>query len=197
MIKYAFVRGRVSALACGRHRGGTRRGFGVVPAVTLALALIAGCTPEPGTDSSASDDPIVGVWSLVSWERRMPDGEVTLPYGETPGGQIAYLANGRMSAQLMRPGRVFPDTATATAEEMRAFILGSFFSYYGDYTVDPEAGVVTHHVEGALHLEWLDSDRPRAFRFEGRDWLILSTAPDPQMVATGVNVLRWERVPAR
>lgn len=163
----------------------------------LALALIAGCTPEPGTNAPASDHPIVGVWNLVSWERRMPDGEVTLPYGETPGGQIAYLPNGRMSAQLMRPDRVFPDTATATAGEMRAFILGSFFSYYGDYTVDLEAGVVTHHVEGALHLEWLDSDRPRAFRLEGRDRLILTTAPDPQMVAGGVNTLHWERIPPR
>lgn len=163
----------------------------------LALALIAGCTPASGSDSPASDHPIVGVWRLVSWERRMPDGEVTLPYGETPGGQIAYLANGRMSAQLMRPGRVLPDTATPTAGEMRAFILGGFFSYYGDYTVDSEAGVVTHHVEGALHLEWLDSDRPRAFRLEGRDRLILTTAPDPQMVAGGVNTLHWERIPSR
>ena len=195
MIKYAFVRRRVSAPPRGRHRPPGR--FGVNPAAPLALALIVGCAPEPGTNAPASDPPIVGVWRLVSWERRMPDGEVTLPYGETPGGQIAYLGNGRMSAQLMRPDRVFPDTATSTAEEMRAFILGSFFSYYGDYTVDLEAGVVTHHVEGALHLEWLDSDRPRAFRLEGRDRLILSTAPDPQMEAGGVNTLHWERIPSR
>ncbi len=194
---YSLMRGRVYGLARGPRRDGLAGRLGDGALTVLALALIAGCAPESPPESRGPDHPLVGVWRLVSWERRMPDGEVSLPYGETPAGQIAYLANGRMSAQLMRPGRVFPDTATATAEEMRAFILGGYFSYYGEYTVDPEAGVVTHHVEGALHLEWLDSDRPRAFRLEGRDRLILSTAPDPQMETSGVNTLHWERIPAR
>ncbi len=157
----------------------------------LTLALAAGCAPDPAAET---DNPFAGAWSLASWESRSAAGEVTLPYDGNPAGQIAYTADGRMSAQLMRTGRAFPDAAEATGQEMRDAILGGFFSYYGDYSVDMEAGVVTHHVEGALLPSWVGSDRPRSFTFDGRDRLILSTAPDPARGEGAVGTLVWERV---
>ena len=165
---------------------------GVCCALTLVFA--AGCAPGPAAEA---DNPFVGAWSLASWESRSSAGEVTLPYDGNPAGQITYTADGRMSAQLMQAGRAFPDAAEATGQEMRDAILGGFFSYYGDYSVDMEAGVVTHHVEGALLPGWVGSDRPRSFTFDGRDRLILSTEPDPARGGGAVGVLVWERMSGR
>ncbi|WP_419162441.1 lipocalin-like domain-containing protein [Candidatus Palauibacter sp.] len=158
----------------------------------ILLALTAACAPEP-----SSDNPFVGAWTLASWESRSADGQVTLPYDGHPAGQISYTATGRMSAQLMRVGRELPDAAEASGEEMREAILGGFFSYYGDYSVDSEAAVVTHHVEGALLPSWVGSDRPRSFTFDGPDRLILSTEPDPARGGGAVGTLVWERVSGR
>ncbi len=119
---------------------------------------------------------------------------MTLPYDGNPAGQITYTADGRMSAQLMQVGRELPDAAEATGAEMREAILGGFFSYYGDYSLDMEAGVVTHHVEGALLPSWVGSDRPRSFTFDGPDRLILSTEPDPARGGGAIGTLVWERV---
>lgn len=166
---------------------------GVCCALTLAFA--AGCAPDPAAEP---DNPFVGAWSLASWESRSADGEVTLPYDGNPAGQITYTADGRMSAQLMQVGREeFPDAAEAGGQEMRDAILGGFFSYYGDYSVDMETGVVTHHVEGALLPGWVGSDRPRSFTFEGPDRLVLSTEPDPARGGGAVGTLVWERVSGR
>ncbi|WP_419950058.1 lipocalin-like domain-containing protein [Candidatus Palauibacter sp.] len=166
--------------------------------VVLTLALAAGCAPGPAADPAPeADNPFVGAWSLASWESRSADGEVTLPYEGNPAGQIAYTADGRMSAQLMQVGREFPDAAEATGAEMSQAILGGFFSYYGDYSIDMEAGVVTHHVEGALLPSWVGSDRPRSFTFDGPDRLILSTEPDPARGGGAIGTLVWERVAGR
>ena len=163
--------------------------------VAPVLAFAAGCAPDPAAET---DNPFVGAWSLASWESRSADGEVTLPYDGNPAGQITYTADGRMSAQLMQVGREeFPDAAEAGGQEMRDAILGGFFSYYGDYSVDMEAGVVTHHVEGALLPGWVGSDRPRSFTFDGPDRLILSTEPDPARGGGAVGTLVWERVSGR
>ncbi|WP_423925919.1 lipocalin-like domain-containing protein [Candidatus Palauibacter sp.] len=160
----------------------------------LALAPAAGCGPAP---SAEEDTPFVGAWTLASWESRSADGEVSLPYDGNPAGQITYTADGRMSAQLMQVGREFPNAAEATGQEMRDAIMGGFFSYYGDYSVDMEAGVVTHHVEGALLPSWVGSDRPRSFTFDGPDRLILSPEPDPARGGGAIGTLVWERVPGR
>ena len=165
---------------------------GVCCALTLVFA--AGCAPGRAAEA---DNPFVGAWSLASWESRSAAGVVTLPYDGNPAGQITYTADGRMSAQLMQAGRAFPDAAEATGQEMRDAILGGFFSYYGDYSVDMEAGVVTHHVEGALLPGWVGSDRPRSFTFDGRDRLILSTEPDPARGGGAVGILVWERMSGR
>lgn len=166
------------------------RRLGFVPILALAVS----CAPGPPAEA---DNPFVGAWSLASWESRSADGQVTLPYDGNPAGQIAYTADGRMSAQLMQLGRAFPDASAASGAEMSQAILGGFFSYYGDYSVDMEAGVVTHHVEGALLPTWVGSDRPRSFTFDGPDRLILSTEPDPARGGGAIGTLVWERVSGR
>ena len=51
----------------------------------------------------------LGVWRLISCERKSADGRLDYPYGEKPVGRLTYDKVGRMSAQLMRPDRLLHD----------------------------------------------------------------------------------------
>ena len=163
-------------------------------AIMVVFATVSTGYADSGECLQANNNPLVGAWTLVSWESKTTDGTVTHPYGQNPMGQIVYASSGRMSAQLMHPTAALPDANESTAEEMSAAIFGRFFSYYGSYTVDEETAIVTHHVEGALLPNWVGTARPRTFTFDGRDRVILSTRPDEQRTVGAVSTLVWQRV---
>src|ERR1700735_3983036 len=79
---------------------------------------------------------LTGTWRLVSCVRTRKDGSTSLPWGENPVGQIIYLSNGRMSVQIMRPGRqqapclrgIDYRSSQATEQEVREAMSG-FVSY--------------------------------------------------------------------
>ena len=149
--------------------------------LVLFSAASIGCM---GSEESlrANQNPLVGAWTLVSWESQAMDGTVTQPYGPNPMGQIVYSESGRMSAQLMHPNTSLPE------------VTDRFFSYYGSYMVDAGSSVVIHHVEGALLPTWVGTERPRSFTFDGRDRVILNTMPDAQRTNGAVSTLVWQRV---
>lgn len=159
----------------------------------IASLLAAGCgTPavqpgrsEPPADRAVLDsadraesdpgDPagrFVGSWRLDSWTTA--EGADRCGEDGPPAGQIIYSADGQMSAQLGCPG-VEPTVGSdpLTAEQERRRLTRQHFSYYGRYTVDPEAGTVTHHVLGSISAGWVGEDRVRAYTFEGDDRLVL------------------------
>src|SRR4051794_18579338 len=79
----------------------------------------------------AAQDRFVGVWKLVSCERKRTDGRMDFPYGKEPVGRLTYDKTGRMSALLMRPGRrstmppgVNLASGNASAEEIREAVEG-------------------------------------------------------------------------
>lgn len=139
---------------------------------------------------------LVGSWRLVSYEGRSTDGRVTLDYGTTPQGRLTYDQAGRMSVHLLKPDRkkfASGDFLRPTPEELREAVEG-YFGYYGRYTVDEKARVVTHHVEGALYPNYIGTDQRRVFKLEGNR-LILQTPPER---AGGTDVtysIVWEREP--
>ncbi|HEV2132168.1 MAG TPA: lipocalin-like domain-containing protein [Longimicrobiaceae bacterium] len=138
---------------------------------------------------------LVGTWSLVSWESRSPEGEVTHPFGADAAGRLNYDAAGNMAVHLMRPGR--PPFATedqfgASAEEaQRAF--NGYFGYFGTYTVQESQGTVTHHVEAASPPNWIGTDQLRYFQIAG-DTLTLSTAAIALAGEGTSHVLVWRRI---
>ncbi len=150
---------------------------------------------------AAVRDRIVGVWHLVSYEMKdKTGGKVVLPYGPKPEGRITYDRAGRMSAQLMRPGRkplegkvpqagAFAILATASEAELRE-MTGGFIAYYGTYDVDEPARTIVHHVKGCLLPNWVGTDLKRGYELEGNSRLTL-IADTPR--ATGR--LLWERDP--
>src|SRR5439155_6346759 len=109
-------------------------------------------------------------------------GEITYPMGQKPVGRLTYDARGRMSAQIMRPGR-------ATGDKPAAY--DGYVAYYGTYAVKEQEGAVIHHVEASLYPSWVGSDQRRLFRFsEGK--LILRSINGSGGPGTE-NVLVWER----
>lgn len=167
-----------------------------VPRRALLLAAAAGgvVPAAPG-----AREKLIGVWRLVSYEMKdKATGKVTLPYTAKPEGRITYDRAGRMSAQLMRPGRAllkgkvpqagaFAILATASEAELRE-MTGGFIAYYGTFEVAEAERTIIHHVKGCLLPNWVGTDLRRGYEFEGDRRLTL-IADTPR--ATGRLV--WER----
>ena len=143
-------------------------------------------------------DRFIGVWKLVSCEfRDKATGEIQYPFGTTPIGRITYDAAGRMSAQLMDPGRQkvggSPTRALpavikeASCEDIRAMVTG-FIAYFGTFSIDEPSRTVTHHVQSSLIPSWVGSDLRRSYEFSGADQLILTAISEQ-----GTSRLVWQR----
>src|SRR5947209_1899997 len=141
-------------------------------------------------------EAFIGAWELVGSERRDAQGN---PAGEAfPGyvGQLIYAADGRMSAQLMGPGRPsLPASAlgdrSAMTPELKQQAYDSFIAYYGRFTVDEVAGTVTHHVTGAMWPPMVNSDQVRRFTLEDN---VLTLSPPSREGMQ--SFLHWRRVQA-
>ncbi len=156
------------------------------------LILLAGLSTSAPAAGKARDQ-LIGVWKLISYQRKSSDGRVALPFGEKPVGRLTYDSAGRMSAQLMRPGRksVMPvgvsfANGTANDAELRE-AAGGFIAYFGTFDVDESTTTVIHHVEACLVASWVGHDLSRKYRFQGNR-LMLSAVN-----ATFSVDLVWER----
>ena len=139
-------------------------------------------------------DRFIGSWKLISYQRKSQDGRVAHPFGEHPVGRIAYDAAGRMSAQLMRPGRksttavgVSYANGNSSDTEIREAV-GGFIAYFGTFDIEEASTMVVHHVEACLVPSWVGQDLRRRYRFEGNR-LFLSAA-----AANFTVDLVWERL---
>ena len=131
------------------------------------LTSLAGllCGQAPSTRKVS--DEFVGVWNLISFERRTAAGELTYPMGHHPVGRLTYDAQGRMSAQIMHPDRPkFQSgiSSRGSAEEKIAAYDG-YLAYYGTYVVKEKEHAVIHQVEGSFYPNWVGSDQRRLFEF--------------------------------
>ncbi len=138
----------------------------------------------------------VGTWQLISYSAVTPDGATTYPFGLSPQGRLTYEANGRMAVQLARPGQspfASGDPRVPTDAEARA-AYDRYLAYYGTYTVDPDKGIVVHHLEVSLTPDWAGGDQVRHFVLEG-DRLTLTTPPTLFGGVERVTTLVWERLP--
>ncbi|WP_150294115.1 lipocalin-like domain-containing protein [Sphingobium estronivorans] len=134
-------------------------------------------------------EKFVGAWQLVLWTTHRADGTDAFPFGRDAIGQIMYSADGHMSCHLMMANR--PPLGTFTIDEVKDAALGTavraYSGYFGAYTVDDAAGIVTHHVDGAWYPDWTGSQQPRRFRFEG-DRLFLEAEVGGDLVS-----IEWRR----
>lgn len=152
------------------------------------------------SSASAADprQPFFGVWRLVRYEMKTKaNGRIVYPYTEKPEGRITYDEAGRMSAQLMRPGRKpltgnVPQAGAAlifdkaTPEELRE-AAGGFIAYYGSFDVIPAERTVIHHVKASLLPNWVGKDLRRQYEFAGKTLTLIADTP------ANVGRLVWER----
>ncbi len=159
----------------------------------LSIAPLASAQRTPATR-----DRFNGVWKLVSCESTDKNsGQVRHPFGLKPVGRITYDAAGRMSAQLMDPGRRMvggsPTRGSAGAirdaspEDMRAMLTG-FIAYFGTFDIDESARTVIHHVRACLIPSWVGMDLRRSYEFQKDGRLVLTASGDP-----AVTRLVWQR----
>jgi hypothetical protein len=177
---------------------------GPTGALLVLLALlpvrpVAAADPQPPARAAAQ---LVGGWSLASRVTTLADGTVSQDPGlaATPHGVLIYDRFGHVAAQLSRQGRTvaMPPEECRAAEQVRGTddtaqtILG-YDAYFGTYTVDEQAGVVTHHLDSALFPGDIGKSIKRRFRLEG-DTLTISfdtTLPDGTRVT---RKLIWKRL---
>ncbi|MGA7772979.1 MAG: lipocalin-like domain-containing protein, partial [Pseudolabrys sp.] len=107
--------------------------------------------------------------------------------GRHPTGFIVYDRSGNMAVQIM-PDRNRPKYAGAqpTPEEAKAALTG-YTAYFGTYTVDVQAGTVTHYRKGNINPGAI-TDVVRRYEFVGNNRVILNPVKNP------ANKLTWERV---
>jgi hypothetical protein len=137
---------------------------------------------RPTGDDAAK---FVGTWKLVSITA---GGKITQWRGASPTGLITYHESGWMAAQI-QPDR--PPVSVAgsqpTGEEALQALYG-YTAYFGTYSVDEAAKIVTHHRKGSVSPGWQDRpDFRRAYVFDGNDRVILHPVGNR-------NELIWERL---
>ena len=156
---------------------------------------------EPLNDTASLDtalkasSPLVGTWGLISMDRHFDDGRVEPHMGEDPSGRLVYDEAGRMIVYLAGRDRaqfVSSVRSTATPQELKN-AFDTQISYFGTYSLDEEAGTVTHHIESAWYPNWSGGQQIRFFELEG-DRIRLSTPP---ILIDGIVArvhLIWERL---
>lgn len=151
----------------------------------LALALLVGGMPP--TSARPLSQEIVGRWRLVSIESRDdPSKDWEKRYGEDPAGYLDYSADGLMSVQIAkmpRPRFASGKDREPTPDEAREAYLG-YVAYFGTYSVDETARVITHHVQASLMPSFSGTDQRRPAELSGNR-LILSDGKTFKVV--------WER----
>jgi hypothetical protein len=132
----------------------------------------------------ADASALIGSWRMEAWTRTSVEtGEATDALGPAPIGYIAYHADGRMMATVLRRDRLAPKPGGWTQAE-KAALFDDMLAYVASYHLEEDR--VVHHVDGSWNPNW-GGDLSRPFTLEG-DRLVISGAPgvDP---ATGETVV--------
>ena len=139
---------------------------------------------------------LLGSWELTMREDRTADGALhpDPALGPDPIGHLLYDAGGHFAAQFMRRDRSGADGASpVTAGKNNSRAVGGYDAYFGRYSVDPETGLVTQTLEGALAPENVGLVVTRPMQVDGDELTLRleTTAVDGTPV---VRTLKWRRV---
>jgi len=159
----------------------------------LGIAVLTAIRPIIGEQREESElrSRFAGEWKLVSCERKASDGTLTYPYGDKPVGRITYEKAGRMSVQIMRPGRSQAAGRTlreASVDVLREVVDG-YIAYFGTFGVDPASRTVVHHVQACLVPSWVGTTLKRTYEFEDNRLILTAESED------GTLRLTWQREP--
>ena len=180
--------------------------LGTAIAVALVASTVQAQSKADGDSAVASNSSIraqlVGSWRLVSRQSKRENGQVEPDSGlaNLPMGVLIYDQSGHVAAQLSRRDRtvaMFSEECPAAAAtkgtpDTAQTVLG-YDAYFGTYTINENAGIVTHHLDAAIWPGDIGKNIDRHFTISGDRLTILfaTTTRD------GVKVTRtlvWERM---
>jgi hypothetical protein len=138
--------------------------------------------------------PLLGCWTLVGWSGVVGSGRRVEHGGAQPSGVLIYLPSARMAVQIQHDDRARfgSKDLDAGTEALQAAAYRTYIAYAGRFSV-PEAGVVVHHVEQALHPDQLGMDKRRAYELDGEE-LVLHTQDVITDGEPATSALRWRRM---
>jgi hypothetical protein len=138
--------------------------------------------------------PLVGRWSLVSFEVIGDTGEIRYPYGQTPVGYILYAADGFMSVAVMSGARrSFAASAFAGSDgtqQEKAAAFDGYLSYSGRY--DTGHDNVVHRIDVSLFPNWVGTAIDRAVMIDG-DRLTLTGSTTREKGKSPTVRVTWKR----
>lgn len=145
--------------------------------------------PRPEMDEAQVVQTLVGGWELDLWTTFHSDGSETYPFGKDAIGLIMYSADGHMSCHLSVSNRPLLDAPTifAVSDADLGQSVRAYSGYFGTFSVDTQAGIVTHHVQGAWYPNFATVDQPRRYGFDG-DLLFLEAEVGDDLVR-----IAWRR----
>jgi hypothetical protein len=162
--------------------------------ITSSLIFMGLALAAPATQNSLLQKKLLGAWRLTS-----VDGE-RFPGYDHPTGLIIYDPSGKMSVQIAnRSGRkTFAGGFASGTREEKAAAFDSYYGYYGTYSVDAQAGTVTHHIEDFSYPDLRGRDNVRWVEFHDADHIVLIPIEDGKGGRVDRKVanhkLFWERV---
>jgi hypothetical protein len=138
-------------------------------------------------------EQLIGHWTLVSLTA-LNGSDIEYPMGKDIEGVITYEQTEHMATQIMRHNRprfASGDMDRGTPAELSAAVMG-YSAYFGTYSVDETAGVVTHYVKGSLFPNWVGTEQRREIALDrGR----LTLTSQPILFEGKMRIFRavWER----
>ncbi len=158
-------------------------GFGFLLAVSACAddadnSASEACDSGAAADQTAADasgeasasEKLAGLWHVVAWDLKMPDGTMVKPFGDKPTGTLFFQKDqarfwGILNHTTNAPK--FKDETSpfkGTADESKA-AHDTYIGYAGTYTVQEADSTVTLKVENAWTPNWVGTDQVRKFTF--------------------------------
>jgi hypothetical protein len=140
----------------------------------LGLAFL-GFSPHPR--AAVDQNPLIGSWKMVSYQRVLDNGEPQNGLGEHPKGFVILTPEGRAVLLTTADGR-----KPAASDADRAELWKSMVAYTGKYRIEGDDFITS--VDVSWNEVWNGTEQRRHFKIEG-DKLILTTSPAPSPIYPG------------
>jgi hypothetical protein len=127
---------------------------------TLGIAVLPGSAVA---QEKSLKEQLVGTWTVTSWNQDVASGPQFQRFGANPNGVHVFDANGRYVVMIAHPDLpkiASNNPSTPTPEELKG-LLGRSIAYYGTYTVDEGAKIVTLKVEASSFPNQVGVDQKR------------------------------------
>jgi catechol 1,2-dioxygenase len=150
----------------------------------------------PALLSAQAPSSLVGTWALVSRVDRDAKGQLVPEpsLGTSPTGYLIYDATGHVAAQMMASVRTGSAcVVTAAADANNPAHINGYDAYFGRYEVDAAAGIVRHHLDGALPQADVGRTLERHFQLAG-DTLTITFRPGGEIHPWPARTIVWHRV---